>query len=95
LKDLYEFQNVTRALYLNNKLHVLKVGGVGSVQNFIKNVKEIVTQLASIGKVVLDQEIMHIVLGGLPSYLESFQVITTQDELPSFDKLVNKLLLQE
>ncbi len=95
LKDLYEFQNVTRALYLNNKLHVLKVGGVGSVQNFIKNVKEIVTQLASIGKVVLDQEIMHIVLGGLPSYLESFQVITTQDELPSFDKLVSKLMLQE
>jgi len=36
------------------------------------------------------------VLGGLPSYLESFvQVITTQNELPSFDKLASKLLLQE
>ncbi len=50
----------------------------------------------SIGKVVLDQRIMHIVLGGLPNYLESFvQVITTQDELPSLDKLATKLLLQE
>jgi len=59
-------------------------------------VKEIVTQLVSIGKVALDQRIMHIVLGGLPNYLESFvQVITTQDELPSFDKLASKLLLQE
>ncbi len=58
--------------------------------------KEIVIQLASIGKVVLDQKIMQIVLGGLPSYLESFvQAITTQDELPSFDKLVGKLLLME
>ncbi len=58
--------------------------------------KEIVIQLASIGKMVLDQKIMHIVLGRLPSYLESFvQAITTQDEFPSFDKLVGKLLLQE
>jgi hypothetical protein len=59
-------------------------------------VKEIVTQLASIGKVVPNQRIVHIVLGGLPSYLESFvQAIIAQDELPSFDKLASKLLLQE
>jgi hypothetical protein len=35
-------------------------------------------------------------LEGLLIYLESFvQAITAQDELPSFDKLASKLLLQE
>jgi hypothetical protein len=57
-------------------------------------VKEIITQLASIGKVVLHQKIMHIVLGGLPNYFKKFvQAITTQDDLPNFDKLVGRLLL--
>jgi DNA/RNA endonuclease G (NUC1) len=31
LKDLYESQNATQALYINNKLHVLKVGVIGLV----------------------------------------------------------------
>jgi hypothetical protein len=62
----------------------------------MKNVKEIVTQLASIEKVIPNQRIVHIVSRGLPNYLESLvQAIVAQDELPSFDKLVSKLLLQE
>jgi hypothetical protein len=31
LKDLYKSQNFASALYLNNKLHALKVGEVDSI----------------------------------------------------------------
>ncbi len=50
-------------------------------------------QLVSIGKVAPNHVLVHIVLGKLFNYLESFVcVTTTHNELLSFDKLVGKLL---
>lgn len=50
-------------------------------------------QLVSIGKVAPNHVLVHIVLGKLFNYLESFVcVTTTHNELLSFNKLVGKLL---
>ncbi len=58
--------------------------------------KKVVTQLVSIGKVAPNHTLVHIVLGKLFNYLESFvHVTTTHDELLSFDKIVGELLLLE
>lgn len=58
--------------------------------------KKVVTQLVNIGEVAPNHILVHIVLGKLFNYLESFvRVTTTHNELLSFDKLIGKLLLPE
>jgi hypothetical protein len=54
--------------------------------------KEVVTQLIAIGETIQDLMIVHIVMNALLAHFENFiQFMTTQNKLPSFDKLVGKL----
>ena len=68
LKSLYEFQK--RNLMLNHMFFNLE-NGWRSVNDFIKDVKDVVTQLTSAREVTPKEKIVQIMLGALPDSYES------------------------
>jgi hypothetical protein len=58
--------------------------------------KEVVAQLIAIGEIIQNLMIVHIIMNALPAHFEIFiQFMTTQNKLPSFDKLIGKLFLEK
>ena len=96
LRSLYEPRQSARKLMLNHKLYNMKMNMGTSVNDFIWGIKDVVTQLASVGEVIQEKEMVQVMLGALPNSSESFiERLLTQDQLPSFGILVGKLLLDE
>ncbi len=63
--------------------------------NFLKFFKELKTQFTTMGMKVEDVVLIQTMLNALPLNYEGFiQTITAQDALPSFEKLVSKLLYE-
>jgi hypothetical protein len=61
----------------------------------LKFIKEFKTQIVAMGKKVEDVVLIQIVLNALsPSYEDFIQTIIAQDALPSFEKIVSKLLYE-
>jgi hypothetical protein len=66
------------------------------VTYFIKGMKVVVTQLIAIGEIIQDLMIVHIVMNALLAHFNNLvQFMTTQNKLPSFDKLVGKLFMEK
>lgn len=81
---------------LIQKLYNMKINMGTSVNDFIWDIKDVVTQLASVGEVIQEEKMVQVMLGALPNSSESFiEGLLTQDQLPSFGNLVGKLLLDE
>ncbi len=58
--------------------------------------KVVVTQLIAIGEIIQDLMIVHIVMNALLAHFNNLvQFMTTQNKLPSFDKLVGKLFMEK
>jgi hypothetical protein len=55
LKPFYEPQNSTRKLMLNHKLYNIKMNEGTSKNDFITDIRDVVTQLASIKKVIQEE----------------------------------------
>jgi hypothetical protein len=69
---------------------------VTPIPDFLRKIKEISTQLASIGEILEETRSVQITLNALPNSYESFiQAVLGADEMPTFDKLSGKLLLEE
>lgn len=90
LKSFYEPQNSTRKLMLNHKLYNIKMNEGTSMNDFITDIKDVVTQLASIRKVI--QEECWEPFIAMNHLSRDF---LTQDELPSFENLAGKLILDK
>jgi hypothetical protein len=83
-------------LYLINKLLSIRIEKTFLVVNFFKEIKEITTQLASIGKQLHENKLVQIMLNFLLEYFKNFiQVVLGGDQIPMFNKLSTKLLLEE
>ncbi len=62
--------------------------------DFLKQIKEITTQLANIGETLEESSVDYV--QSLLEFFESFiQVVLSRDQMPTFDKLSTKLFLEE
>jgi len=92
---MFEARDLVRKLHVSNKLHTIKMEEGSQMTNFLKFFKELKTQFATMGMKVEDVVLIQIMLNALPLNYEGFiQTITAQDALPSFEKLVSKLLYE-
>lgn len=94
LESLYEPQNLARKLMLNHKLYSLKMSKGASIDDFIRDVMDVVNQLKSVGEVTRKENFVQIMLGAMPDSYESFiQGMLTQDLTQNSSFPVLKILL--
>jgi hypothetical protein len=61
----------------------------------LRTIEEGVNQLSSVGETVPDEQVVHVLLVALPNNYEPLiQTILSQDDLPTFDNLTGKLMLE-
>uniref|UniRef100_A0A2N9HT16 Reverse transcriptase Ty1/copia-type domain-containing protein n=1 Tax=Fagus sylvatica TaxID=28930 RepID=A0A2N9HT16_FAGSY len=86
----HRFTSTSRANVLNLKieLHNLKKG-TESVSSYLQKVKNIRDKLVAVGTVIDNEELLHIILKGLPREYSPFcSAIRTRNELVSFEEIM-------
>jgi hypothetical protein len=95
LRDFFEPKSMNRRLTLKSQIYSLSMTNRMSVEEHLRNISTIVCQLANLGTIVLDEELVDRVLTSLPtSWLIFRQMITNRENVVSFVELEN-LLIQE
>lgn len=88
LEDLYEINNVSRALALRWQLHHVKMAKGYLVISYFMKISKLRDQLIVIGDQVIDKDLVMLALNGLPHSWEPFsQSISRRSKLPKFDRL--------
>ena len=64
LKNLYEAKNENQKMALKDKLHDTKMGKGESVPSYLTQVAQVKDELAAIGEVILDSELVRIASKG-------------------------------
>jgi hypothetical protein len=94
---LKRYTSVSRSNILNLKkqLHDVKKN-TDTVAQYLQRIKESKDRLATVGTLVDDEDLLHIVLKGLPSEYESFSTaMLTKSEPVSFEELHVLMITQE
>ncbi len=95
LHDLFENNNATRKILLKNKLNNFHLEEDGSMNDYLNQIQGVLNQLASIGVIVGDSELITQILSTHPN---SWEVLTVglmyKTTMPSFTKLI-VMMLQE
>uniref|UniRef100_A0A2N9IHB0 Reverse transcriptase Ty1/copia-type domain-containing protein n=1 Tax=Fagus sylvatica TaxID=28930 RepID=A0A2N9IHB0_FAGSY len=94
---LKRYTSVSRSNIMNLKkqLHNVKKN-TDSVSQYLQKIKEARDKLAAVGTIVDDEDLLHIVLKGLPSEYESFSsAMLTKSESVPFEELHVLMLTQE
>jgi transposase InsO family protein len=95
LKNLYESDSTARKIVLRNQLNSLRLEDDGSVAEFIMKAQTMLNQLASIGVIIPNGELMTNILANLPESYESLSShLIYRENLPTFSEF-SALLLQE
>jgi hypothetical protein len=88
LSRLYERKDISRNLTLRNQLRNMKMDNSESVTSYLMRVSQIREQLAAIGDVISDKELVTTTLNGFPTFWIPFvQGVCARSKLPKFDKL--------
>jgi inosine/xanthosine triphosphate pyrophosphatase family protein len=88
LTKLYESKNTNRKLTLMHQLRNVTMNKSKTVTNYFMKISQIKDQLAAIGDLVDDAELVTTTLNGFPSSWDPFvQGICAKSKLPKFDKL--------
>jgi hypothetical protein len=72
LKNLFEAKNENRRMALKAKLHDTKMGKEESVSSYLTRVTQVKDELATVGEVILDSELVRIALKGFTKEWEVF-----------------------
>jgi hypothetical protein len=64
LKNLFEAMNENRKMVLKAKLHDIKMGKEESVSSYLTWVAQVKDELAAVGEVISDSELVRIALNG-------------------------------
>jgi hypothetical protein len=95
LTALYENRSTSRKILLKNKLSSLRMAEDGQVAQFLQQVQEVINQLASIGEVVSDTDLVTMVLNSLPESWDGLaSSLVYRAQIPTFTE-VSGLMLQE
>jgi hypothetical protein len=88
LKEMFESDNILRALTLKSQLQSTKMTKSDTIAIFFMKISEIKEQLETIGEIMSDRELVLTTLKNLPKHWEPFlQSITGRESLPTFDRL--------
>jgi hypothetical protein len=88
LRRLYENKYIINNLTLRNQLRNMKMDNSESVTSYIMTVSQIKDQLATVGDVISDKELVTTTLNGFPTFWIPFvQGVCARSKLPKFDKL--------
>jgi hypothetical protein len=88
LNILYESKDIIQNLTLRNQLRNMKMDNSESVISYLMRVSQIRDQLATIGDVISDKELVTKTLNGFPTFWIPFvQGVCARSKLPNFDKL--------
>ena len=78
LKDLFENNNVNKALALWQQLWNIKMTRANSIAFYFMKITKLEDPLGTIGEVVADREIFMMTLNGLPKFWEPFLELEIQ-----------------
>jgi hypothetical protein len=88
LNRLYESKDISHNLSLRNQLRNMKMENSESVTSYLMRFSQIRDQLAAIGDVISDKDIVTPSLNGFPTFWIPFvQGVCARSKLPKFDKL--------
>jgi hypothetical protein len=65
LRDLYESKSINRRLTLKQQLYSLRMSERTTIDEHLRNIGSLTTQLANIGIVIADDELVDLVLTSL------------------------------
>jgi hypothetical protein len=88
LNRLYERKDISHNLTLRNQLRNMKMENSEFVTSYLMRVSQIRDQLATIGDVINDKDLVTTILNGFPTFWIPFvQGVCARTKLPKFDKL--------
>jgi hypothetical protein len=88
LSRLSERKDISHNLSLRNQLRNVKMENSESVTSYLMRVSHIIDQLATIGDVISEKELVTTTLNGFPTFWIPFvQGVCARSKLPKFDKL--------
>lgn len=93
---MYDVQSSSRRLSLKDKFYSLKLKEGKPIGDHLQEVNLIVTQLASLGISIPDEDLVDLTLNSLPRSWSTFrQIQKGRDRTPSFPELEGLLLQEE
>jgi hypothetical protein len=96
LKNLFEAKNENRKMALKAKLHDTKMGKEESVSSYLTWVTQVKDELAAVGEVISDSELVRIVLKGFTKEWEVFvKCVVGRDHLLDWSKLWDHFIQEE
>jgi len=99
LKKLYETKNENRKMALKEKLHGLKMLKEASVTSYLTRVTQLRDELAAVGEVVAESEVVRISLRGVFVINKDWEVfekcIVARENLPRWNRLWDDLTQEE
>jgi hypothetical protein len=96
LKNLYEAKNENRKMALKYKLHSIKMTKGESVVPYLTRLAQVKDELAVVGEVISDSELLRIALKGFTKDWEVFvKCIVGREKLPNWSKLWDDFTQEE
>jgi hypothetical protein len=96
LKNLYEVKNENRKMALKDKLHDTKMGKGESVVSYLTRVAQVKDELAVVGEVISDSELVRIALKGFTKEWEvSVKCAVGREHLPDWSRLWDDFTQEE
>jgi hypothetical protein len=96
LKNLYEAKNENQKMALKDKLHDTKMGKGESVASYLTRVAQVKDELAAVGEVISDSELVRIALKGFTKEWEVFvKCVVGREHLPDWSRLWDDFTQEE
>jgi hypothetical protein len=96
LKNLFEVKNENRKMVLKAKLHDTKMGKEESVSSYLTWVAQVKYELASVGEVIMDSELVRMALNGFTKEWEFFvKCVVGRENLPYWSRLWDDFTQEE
>jgi hypothetical protein len=93
---LYEAKNKNQKMALKDKLHDTKMGKGESVSSYLTQVAQMKDELAAVGEVILDSELVRIALKGFTKKWEVFvKCVVGHEHLPNWSRLWDDFTQEE
>jgi hypothetical protein len=96
LMNLFQSNNTNRKMVLREKLKDTKMTKSDTVTNYLTKITQVHDQLAVVGEVVLDEELVRMALNGFSKPWAPFiKGIVAWETLPKFDRLWDDFIQEE
>jgi hypothetical protein len=96
LKNLFEAKNENQKMALKAKLHDTKMGKEESVSSYLTRVAQVKDELAAVGEVISDSELVRIALNGFTKDWEVFvKCVVGREHLPDWSRLWDDFTQEE